>query len=83
MVRSCISSVVVLIYHVVVWLGTLRVWLLQESIIPQLVLKRLDLLVDARQRDPSKVSKVFTNGHIQRVRPIEHVWVRLKVSSQR
>jgi hypothetical protein len=61
----------------------LRVWLRKESIVPQFILKGLDLRVDTRQRDPSEVSKVFANGHVQGVWPIEHVRVGLQVSSER
>lgn len=78
-----IASVVVLINHVVVGLAALRVRLLKESIIPQLIGKRLDLGVDTWQRHPSEVSEVLSDGNIQWVRTVENVWVSLEVSSHR
>ena len=79
--RDHVPTIVVLVNHVVVRLAAAGIRLAKESVVPQLILKWLDLRVDTRERDPGEVSKVLAYRYVQGVRPVKHVRVRLKVSS--
>ena len=51
------------------------------TVFAKLILKGLDLRVDTRERDPSEVGEVFAYRHVKGVWSVEHVRIRLQVSS--